>query len=729
MQKTILTGILAVTLFSIIKAQDTSGIQQRMNEITITATRSPVTYKQLAQSVLSISANQIQQSGSQTIADVLGKTGSITVQKSQQGGGSPILRGLEANRVLLVVDGVRMNNIIYRGGHLQNIITVDPNILEKIDVLFGPASSVYGSDALGGVIHLITKTPSFKKISTYNSTILSRWSSVNNERMIHYDLEYGSKNLAGLFSISFADYGDLKGGKTKNPYYLLPHGQRIYSYAQENGVDKLIPNSLSPWLQTPSAYHQLDLTGKLKFQSGTSIDHLLNLQYSTSSDIPRYDRLTDPDARTILRNAEWYYGPQRRFMGSYIADFHSAFPFKLNINYQNVEESRFNRRPGVLDLQSRIERVNVIGFDLFHQVINKTSQWNFGLDGQYETVKSTAYLKNIISGAQSPLDTRYPSGSNHMGRIGAYATHNNEVVKNVFMQESVRIGFTGLASDFGTNDIFKFPFQKVSQSNFVYSANVGLNYKVDEMANLGFVVASGFRVPNVDDLAKVFESTAGTLIVPNPDLKPERSLSFEFNYKNTYPDKRSYFMTSFYLTHLYDAIVTGPFKFNGKDSILYNGIQSLVLANQNNRLARVMGASIEGEGFFSRYLSVVFAGSGSLGKILKPVSSNLDHIPPVSVKIGMVCSLDKAKLEFNLQYNDWKKIRNYLLNAEDNEAYATPLGTPKWLIFNAYSSFQLSDHFRLSLNLENILDTQYRIFSSGINAPGRNLSVAIKLNF
>ncbi|MEP7320489.1 MAG: TonB-dependent receptor [Saprospiraceae bacterium] len=729
MQKLLLTGILVVTLCFLLRAQDTSGITQRINEITISATRSPMTYKQLAQSVTSISANQIQLSGSQTIADALSKTGSITVQKSQQGGGSPVLRGLEANRVLLVVDGVRMNNIIYRGGHLQNIITVDPNILDRIDVLFGPASSVYGSDALGGVIHLITKTPSFKTKSTYNSTILSRWSSVNSEKMIHYDLEYGSKRLAGLFSVSFSDYGDLKGGRTKNPYYLLPHGQRIYSYTQENGVDVLVPNSLSPWLQTPSAYHQLDLVGKLKFKSGNSVDHLINLQYSTSSDIPRYDRLTDPDSRTTLRNAEWYYGPQKRFLGSYTADFHSSLPFKLNINYQNIEESRFNRRPGVLDLQSRIERVNVIGFDLFRQVTHKTNQWNFGLDGQYESVKSTAYLKNIISSAKAPLDTRYPSGSNHMSRIGAYATLTNELTKKINMQESIRLGFTGLSSDFGANDIFKFPFQKVSQSNFVYSANVGLNYKVDEMANLGFVVASGFRVPNVDDLAKVFESTAGTLIVPNPNLKPERSLSFEFNYKNTYPDKRSYFVASFYLTHIYDAIVTAPFKFNGMDSILYNGRQSLVLANQNNRLARIMGTSLEGEGFFSKYMSVVFSGSAALGKILKPVNSNFDHIPPISVKIGLLCTLEKAKLEFNLQYNDWKKIRNYLLNAEDNEAYATPLGTPKWLIFNCYSSFQLTKKFRLGLNLENILDTQYRIFSSGINAPGRNLSVALKLNF
>ena len=153
-------------------AQDTVMLRKNIDEITITATRTAISVRQLAQSVLSISKEKINQMQPQTTADLLQKTGLITVQKSQQGGGSPILRGLEANRILLVVDGVRMNNIIYRGGHLQNIITVDPNILDRAEVLFGPASSVYGSDALGGVIHLITKTPQFSPQNKFLSSLL-----------------------------------------------------------------------------------------------------------------------------------------------------------------------------------------------------------------------------------------------------------------------------------------------------------------------------------------------------------------------------------------------------------------------------------------------------------------------------------------------------------------------------------------------------------------------------
>lgn len=721
--------ILTLAVYTFTYGQDTAFTKQRINEVTISATRTPMPQSELAQSVYTIHSDRIQSMEAQTSADILAKTGLITVQKSQQGGGSPILRGMEANRILLVVDGVRMNNLIYRGGHLQNIITVDPNILERIDVLFGPASSVYGSDALGGVIHLQTKTPAFTKLKKYTSDISTRYSTVNKEKMLHYDLQYGSENLAALFSASFADYGDLNGGQTKNPYYLLNQGQRLYYYTQQNGNDVLVPNSFKTWVQTPTAYHQIDLTGKLRFKSGSSANHLINVQYSTSSDIPRYDRLTDPDPRYLFSNAEWYYGPQKRLMTSYTADFTKGFPLKLNVNYQNIVESRYNRKVKVSNLQNRIEKVDVIGFDLFHQQDMRKGLWVSGIDAQYETVKSTAFLKNISTSVKGPLDTRYPAGYNRMGRLGAYTTLTHMLSPSLSLQESVRLGFTNLSSDFGSNEFFKFPFQKVNQSNFVYSANVGINYKATELIHWGLVVASGFRVPNVDDLAKVFESGAGKLIVPNPNLKPEKSLTYELNYKQTYEDKLSYLTCSFYMSRLYDAIVTAPFKYNGQDSILYNGKQSLVIANQNQRLARILGATIEGEGFFSKYMSVTFAGSGTLGSILKPGRSPLDHIPPASVKMGLVCNLDKARLEFNVHYNDWKRIRNYLLNAEDNEQYATPFGTPSSIIFNAYTAFDFTSHLKFGLCLENILDAQYRIFASGINAPGRNLSTSLRLRF
>lgn len=131
-----------------------------------------------------------------TAADILEETGNILVQRTQGGGGSPILRGFEANKVLLVVDGVRLNNAIYRNGHLQNSITIDYSILDRTEVIFGPTSIMYGSDALGGVIHYYTKDPPLGNDSTtlFNARAYMQYASAMNGVTGHLDFSLGKKH-------------------------------------------------------------------------------------------------------------------------------------------------------------------------------------------------------------------------------------------------------------------------------------------------------------------------------------------------------------------------------------------------------------------------------------------------------------------------------------------------------------------------------------------------------
>ena len=142
---------------------DTSLSEINLNEITVSATKFAEHKKYIPQQVLTISAKKMAFFNQQTTAELLTHTGNVLVQKSQLGGGSPVIRGFEANKVLLVVDGVRMNNAIFRGGHLQNVITMDNTILDKTEILFGPSSVMYGSDALGGVIAFLPKILCFQK--------------------------------------------------------------------------------------------------------------------------------------------------------------------------------------------------------------------------------------------------------------------------------------------------------------------------------------------------------------------------------------------------------------------------------------------------------------------------------------------------------------------------------------------------------------------------------------
>ena len=165
-----------------------------------------------------IKSNEILNSNASSAAELLTLVDGLTIQKTSFAGGSPIIRGFEANRILLMVDGVRMNNAIYRGGHLQNSITVDPFILESCDVIFGPSAVSYGSDAIGGVIHYKTKDPVLKNkkdISNFSGLYFARANSATNELSNHINFNFSAKKVASLTSITYKKYGDVSMGQNR----------------------------------------------------------------------------------------------------------------------------------------------------------------------------------------------------------------------------------------------------------------------------------------------------------------------------------------------------------------------------------------------------------------------------------------------------------------------------------------------------------------------------------
>jgi len=279
-----------------------------------------------------IGADQIEFANPQTSADMLANSGSVFVQKSQMGGGSPIIRGFEANKLLIVLDGVRMNNAIYRSGHLQNVISIDNAILDKTEIVYGPASVIYGSDALGGVMHFYTKKPKYhaKGDKKWETNAMTRFSSANLEKTAHLDVNFGNEKWATLFSASYSDFSDLMSGRVKSKHHSAGYGERNFYTQRINSKDTVLTND-NPFRQIGTGFGRLDLTQKTRFRIHRDIDLMLNLQYSTSTDIPRYDQLTQGDTITLetgqpsydFKFSEWYYGPQSRFMAALSANIES----------------------------------------------------------------------------------------------------------------------------------------------------------------------------------------------------------------------------------------------------------------------------------------------------------------------------------------------------------------------------------------------------------------------
>jgi hemoglobin/transferrin/lactoferrin receptor protein len=708
-----------------------------LNEVVISANKVAESKRTVAQQIRSISSKEISLLNTQNAGDMLAATGLVMVQKSQQGGSSPILRGFEASRVLLVVDGVRLNNLIYRGGHLQNVITVDQNMLERAEIIFGPASTVYGSDALGGVVHFHTKSPKFSQNTeegiNFGGSAFTRYSSANNEKTGHLDFNLGGKRLAWLASVNYSDLGDVRMG-TKTQALDTLWGLRKQYVERINNKDSLVQND-DVYVQKFSGYKQYDILQKLAFKASDKWALGVNVQFSNSSNVPRYDRLTDPKGAG-LNQVEWYYGPQKRFFaateGKYVNPNAFFQNISLNMNVQNIEESRNTRGFGGANLTSRVENVKVYGSNLDFQRTVGAHDVRTGFDFQQSAVKSTAFIRNASTGVETPngASTRYPDGDNTMLNAAIYVTHTWKMSDLLTLNDGLRLGVSNLKSTFVGQTFYKFPFTETKQNNAIWSGNVGLIYTPTNDTKVSVLGSTGYRVPNVDDLTKIFDTKKGLVTMPNPDLKPERTWNTELGVAKQIGHIG--IEGTVYYTAFDNAIVVDKFQYNGQDSILYDGVKSGVIAPQNKGKATLWGTSltlkgqiIEGVTFYGTYNFT----KGTVAATEKTKATPLDHIPPAFGRLGVNYVKNKFNMEIFSNFSAWKRITDYRLGTEDNEAYATKDGMPSWWTLNLKLSSEVAKGLTVQLGVENMLDTQYRVFASGIHAMGRNFYGTLRYSF
>jgi hemoglobin/transferrin/lactoferrin receptor protein len=368
------------------------------DEVVVSASRFEEKRKDVVQKIQVIRNSDLQNINQTSTADVMSNSGNVFVQKSQQGGGSPIIRGFETNKVLMVVDGVRMNNAIYRGGHLQNIITLDNSIMEKVEIVYGSGSVVYGSDALGGVMHFYTKNPMLSENEKLRvqASAYSRYTSANSGYAEHADISVGGKKFASLTSFTYSNYGDLRQGAQRNPFYGN-FGSRPWYVKSDNGIDSTYKNTDTN-LQVGSGYAQYDLLQKFLYKQSEKVTHIVNLQYSNSSDISRYDRLTQLSGGKP-KYADWHYGPQKRAFASYTIQLNNSNKFynhgRIIFGYQNIEESRIDRKYKKVFENHRIEKLDIITFNADFDKKTGKHELRYGVDGFYNKVNSTAFTKNI----------------------------------------------------------------------------------------------------------------------------------------------------------------------------------------------------------------------------------------------------------------------------------------------------------------------------------------------
>lgn len=714
-----------------------------LGEVTIEATGANQERFVAPNRVEKLNMNEVAFQNPQTTADLLGTSGYAFIQKSQLGGGSPMLRGMATNRVLLVVDGVRMNNAIFRSGNLQNVISLDANALDATEIIFGPGSVMYGSDAIGGVMNFSTLHPIWAdsmRPLRIKSNVLVRSSSANREMTAHADVKIGFRKWAFVSSFTYSDYGDLRSGtKGGVNYFYRPN----YVETIDN-KDYMVANPDSS-LQKGSAYSQQNFMQKIAYRHNNFLSVEYGLHVSQTSAYNRYDRLyvmqTAGPYKNKLRWAEWYYGPQKWNMNNlkllYTKKNLVFDVLKITAALQNFEESRYDREFMVRELRMQKETVRASSgnFDFIKSISGKILL-GYGVEAVHNRVGSVANLTHVVSKEQVGTVTRYPNGSTWQS-YGAYATIRWQAEKKLVFSAGLRYSVYRIDATFDTT-YFEFPFSKTVMKNGTLNGSVGFVYLPQQNWKLYLNAATGFRAPNIDDMGKVFESTPGYLVVPNPNLKPEQAYNIEVG---TIKSLRRFLKAdaAAYYTIINDAMERMNYTFNGQSTIRYQGNKSTIQAVQNVSKAWVYGLQL-GIELAYRGFGIKSTFSYQHGKEQSAdslVYYPLRHAAPTFGSTHLTYLMKWFKFDFYAVYNGRMDYEDLALTERVNTSYAKdysvdPKGrnyTAAWYTLNFKLAYYPFSALAVTAGVENIFDVLYRPYSSGINAPGRNYLIAIKYLF
>ena len=726
---------------------------QALDEVILSVARNATTRKQIAEKVTVIDAKTIELQRPATGAELVSLSPGVRIQKSQGGGGSPVIRGFEANRILMVVDGVRMNNATYRSGHLQNAITINPNIIDRVEVVYGSSSIGYGSDALGGVIHYYTKNPLINSEQKTSSSFSSDFSSASNATVNSFSTEMSFKKWASLTSVSYSNFGDIRIGKNRTHGYSDWGLTPFYS---DNSRTNFNPKQLineNPLIQKNTGYSQLDLFQKFLIQLNDENQLVLNFQYSGSSDISRYDKLVE-EQNGSLRYAEWYYGPQKRLL---VAPQLKLFPQKKFLNsgkitlaYQAIEESRNSRSFGSLTRKIQKEKVDVWSLNGdFEFSLSDQHSFSYGFEGTYNKVKSFAFGKDLIVqqnnitglSPSSPFPTRYPSKGSSYDSFAGFINWIWDFNKKLTLNLGLRFTNTNLEAMWKEYYNINALLEMVNLDATALTQTLALTFRPSEKTQWNAIISNGFRNPNIDDVGKIRESN-GLLVVPNPSLFPEYAYNFELGLSKYFNQSKNYIsirgFTTLISRHIgrSDYIIFADTSTPDINTILYNGEEVQTIANNNLGNRYLYGASIDGNFSISDPLSV----RGSLDLIKAVKSNKYGPLPSISPAFGrLFLQYQKNDLlsHLSFQFSGKKDPNDYSLGGEDG-LEETPLlsgnpiifaGSPAWNELSWLAQYQWRENTVFRIALDNIFDVHYRPFASGISAPGRNLKLGLNYTF
>ena len=649
-----------------------------------------------------------------------------------------MIRGFVVNCFLIVVDGIRMNNVIFRSGNLYNVISIDAHSLENIEIIFGPGSVLYGSDALGGVMSFNTINPKFSSGNGINSSgkAMLRYSSANFEKTANINFSLGINKWAVLISSTYTDFDDLRMGSHGHDEYL----RKEYVIHQKfNGVDNIKPNP-NPEKQLFTGYSQFNMLTKFRYMLTEERELSINANYSQTSDIPRYDRLIAYKSNK-LRYGDWFYGPQKWTLlsGQFKNRKKQLFYDKMSAiaGFQEYTENRHDRNLNNPTINHREENVKMVTANIdFAKTWGKRNEIFYGAEYCYNFVNSTGTSENLITGIHKTIDSRYPDNSIYKS-YAVYSSYKLNLNRKFVFQSGLRFTRTISHGIFDTR-LYNFPFDDFRIDNHAFNGNLGIVWNPDPTWQINLNGSTGFRAPNIDDAAKVFESTPGIIVVPNPDLEPEYARNYEIEVIKSIGGRARFEITGFHI-NLDNAMVRRDYTMNGKDSIMYNGIFSKVQTYTNTSWEKINKLNLSFEYMVLKLLRLKTDYTLTKGNDSDKYPAR--HVPPNLGSSHLIFQIHDKTEGINRFFMDVYALYskqfsyNQLAPTEIEKTYIYTVDIngkpycPAWWTLNVKSFYTLNKNITATLGIENLLDKRYRAYSSGITSAGINFICSIQYSF
>jgi hemoglobin/transferrin/lactoferrin receptor protein len=670
-----------------------------LEQIVVTATRLPMRSFAVPALVSVADADAVQQFyQSRTLPEALGEIPGVLVQKTAQGQGSPFIRGFTGFRNVLLIDGIRLNNSVFREGPNQYWNTVDPYSFNRLEVLKGPASVLYGSDAIGGAVNVLTSVARDAP-SGLTPRLLYRYAGAENSSTARAEATWKGEAVRARAGYTYKDYGDVEGGK-------------------EVGE------------QPKTGYGEDDADLRVEYDLSADTTLTLGYQYVDQDDAWRTHRTIHGiswKGTTVGTDRELIFDQQRQL--GYLQLRHAglgavADTMRASISYHEQTEDQHRLRSNL--------RSDELGFDvgttgLAVQFDKKSGalQLVYGADWYRDAVDSY----NVEYNADGSVRREHVQGpvadDATYDLAGAFVQAIVELTPRLSTTLAARYTYAAVDARQVEDPV---TFQAYSLQDhwddFSASGRVAFMPVADGPLMLYAAVSQAFRAPNLSDLTRLDTARSNELEIPSPGLSPEEYLSYEAGVK--YADERWSAQAAWFLTDGSDVIVRTPTgnkvgtlnevtKVNAADSRVY-GVEGQVSCQLLPQLLVFAdGVWLDGE-------ADAYPTSAQ-----QPVTEPIDLLMPPSWRFGARWTPASPRLQVEATVEHANLQDDLSTRDKLDTQRIPPGGTPEWTVLNLRSDWRLSDHATVSLAVENVTDEDYRIHGSGVNEPGRNVVMSVAL--